>query len=185
MFGREVLDLEEVDLALEFRDLGFELIEALLKRLVLASKSFGGDLVLHVEVVDLLHLPFERPALVLKDGEELGLLGDRAVSLVEVGGDVVFGEEKISELFLVDGFEVAGRDLVPALPAGVLGRVRRYVHRLAAPAVRDAGEDVVRRLPGDLLRLRLLPGQDRIALLPELLGDDRLDVTKYPLRLRF
>ena len=52
----EVLDLKEVEFALESRQLLLHSLEALLERTVRPAESFGRDLVSDVEAVGLVHL---------------------------------------------------------------------------------------------------------------------------------
>ena len=55
----EVLDFEEVNLSLKFRDLIIYLFESFIQGTVLTTVDFYRDLVVDVGPVDLLHLPLD------------------------------------------------------------------------------------------------------------------------------
>ena len=140
----------------------------------------GILLVEAVELVGLLReplpLPEERPEKLLPPGEDLRTLG-------EPSGDGLRREGELPEFVPEEIVEVHDRDLHVAGIADVLRGVRAHVHLLAAGAVYVAREDVDGPLR-DGLPGSPAPQKERVALLPEFLGDDRGAGHPDPLRLR-
>ena len=90
---------------------------------------------------------------------------------LEIAGDLRGRQEVVLELLVEDGFEVLGRDLIPAAVADVLRGVGGYVHLLPAGAERESREEMDR--PASRA-LALLPAivQDVVCLLPGFCRDD-------------
>jgi hypothetical protein len=100
-----------------------------------------------------------------------------------VRGDLLVREQEMLDLVVEHRFEVIERDLVPTLLAGVLPGIRRNVHLLTTVAVRHPREEVDGRFRYPL-ELGPLLGEVVVALGPQFLGDDGLDLKVYPLGLR-
>lgn len=179
--GREA-DLQEVDFALEARNLVAQAPEALVERPIPVAKSVLRQLACCVEVKELVHLPFDLGSFCLQGLKQPRLLMDRLVGRFELLPDCVFTHEEAAKLLVEDGLQISGWDLVPAAVADVFRRVRRYVHLLAAVADHGSGKEMTR-----LLRwfLAVLPGiQNRDALIPELFRNDRINGSPNPVFFR-
>ncbi len=176
----KVLDLEEVDLALQPGDLVLELLSALLQGAVGAAEAVSADLVLHVKPVHLLHLLVHPALFGLEPVQERPLVRDRLVSLLEVVGHLLRRKEELPKLLLEDGLQIDDGDLVPAVAAHVLRGVGGDVHLLAAGTDREPGEEV------HCLSCRALAAlspfvEECVALLPQLHRHDWLHLAQDPL----
>jgi len=176
LVSAEVLDLEEVELALEPGQFVFQPLEAFFERLVRPAESVGRDLVTEVEPVGLVHLRPDLRGLRLQGDQPFFLGLDLLVSLTQMPGHVFGREEEVLELLVEDGLDVGDADLVPALPADVLAALIAgvHVHHAAAVAVGNAGKEV-ERFGAGLAKFLSLLVQDGHALGPDLLRYDRLD----------
>jgi len=123
LVGGEVLDAEEVHLALETRNLFVQLAESLVEGPVEVAEGFRSEAVIHVGSVDFPPLGFDGLVLALQPLKEFFLFPNLAIGLVQVGGHLLRREEETLELLFEDGLQINGRDFVAAARAHVLGRV--------------------------------------------------------------
>jgi hypothetical protein len=177
----EVLDLEEVDLALEPGDLRLKLYSPVLDRLVPLPQGSRGDLLRQVEPEDLIRFRFEAVGFPPQGVEEIDLGLHLLVRLGEGARDLLRGEEESLELLLEDPLKVRLRHLVAACLADVLRGVRGDPHPAAAVAEGQPGEEMDGLAGGPGLPGRALLGEEGVRAVPEFLGDDRLDFRSHPL----
>jgi hypothetical protein len=175
----EVLDLQEVDLALETGDLCLKLYLPILDRLVPGSEAAGGEVPGAVELEDLFSVSLEALRFPMEGLQEIGLGLHLPVGHFEGGGDLLGREEELLELLLKDPLQVHLGHLVPAGLADVLRSVA-YVHPGPAVAEGETGEEVDRPAGRPGLALPLLRDQG-IGRVPNLLGDYRLHIRGHPL----
>lgn len=83
------MDFEEVNLGLELRQAGFDLLEAILKRLIAPAESFLRQLSGHVQVEQLVHLGLNLFGLRLQGFQEFSFLAGLGVGLTEVAVGLV------------------------------------------------------------------------------------------------
>src|SRR6185369_14929476 len=141
--GRKLLDLEEVDLPLESRDLGVELAGALLKGAVTLSEALSRQAVLLVKAVELVHFNGQPGAIPEQSGDEFFPLAKHLIPLPQILGYLNGIEEELSELLVEDPLQIYDRDLVATGLADPLRGVRGHVHLGPVhPAERHAGEEL-------------------------------------------
>jgi hypothetical protein len=135
-----------------------------------------------VEVDELVHLDLGLCPRSFQRREQLLLGLELLVARHKVlpHGDLV--DEEVAQLLPVDRLEVSDGDLSMAIPADVLRRVRGHRHLAPAIAEDEPSKQMSRPL-GRLLAVLPTP-KDCVALLPQFLGNDRLDGNDDPLGLR-
>lgn len=136
----EVLDLEEVELALQPRQLRLEGRQALLERLVGPAEALGGDLVADVQAIGLVHLLADLGSVSLEGGEPFLLLVDLLVGPSQMRRHILRREKEALELLVEDRLEVPDRDLQVAAVADVLGHVGGNVELVTTLTEGVAGE---------------------------------------------
>lgn len=142
-----------------------------------------GDLTLHVELEDVIHLLLDRGLFLLENRQELGLVADRLVGLLQITGDLGGGQQVFLELLDEDVLQVDSRNLVVAASADILGSVGFDIHLVAAQAAPGQASEKLDRPLGRRSGLGLLLGQDGVAAIPEFFGDDGFALGENPLFL--
>jgi hypothetical protein len=92
--------------------------------------------------------------------------------------DLFLGHEKVMQLVVENPFNILNGDFVPALRADVFGGAGKDIHLLAAPTVKQPGEQMD-GLPSKWL-LRLPCVHSVVAFFPQFFGHDRLNGTEIP-----
>ncbi len=178
-------DLEVVEFALETGRLFADLVPAIFERPVAVAEAVLADFTREVELHHLVHVGRNPGLLAFERRQEPDLLLGLTVGLIEMLCKGLGRHEEAAQLFLEDGFEVDGRDLVLAagLVADVLGAVALHVHLGPAVADGEAREELSGSLSGaDVLGAAL--GQDGVARLPKLRRNDRRNLVPHPVGLR-